>query len=66
MWGGLKYIVLISGGDGTVNYEISNGHTIVIGEEAIQEENLKTAEDNSSKATKPPTLGEKKENKKGT
>ncbi|XP_060096447.1 phosphatase and actin regulator 2 isoform X2 [Heteronotia binoei] len=53
-----------AGGDVTINYEISNGHTIVIGEEAIQEENIKTAEDNSSKLTKPPTLEEKKENKK--
>ncbi|XP_077207099.1 phosphatase and actin regulator 2 isoform X2 [Paroedura picta] len=52
------------GGDVTVNYEISNGHSIVIGEEAIQEENIKTVEDNSSKSTKPPTLEEKKENKK--
>nr|XP_056708623.1 phosphatase and actin regulator 2 [Euleptes europaea] len=52
------------GGDVTVNYEISNGHTIVIGEEAIQEESIKTAEDNSSKSTKPPTPEEKKENKK--
>ncbi|XP_015277483.1 PREDICTED: phosphatase and actin regulator 2 isoform X2 [Gekko japonicus] len=52
------------GGDVTVNYEISNGHTIVIGEEAIQEENIKTTEDNSSNSTKPPTLEEKKENKK--
>ncbi|XP_060096484.1 phosphatase and actin regulator 2 isoform X6 [Heteronotia binoei] len=54
------------GGDVTINYEISNGHTIVIGEEAIQEENIKTAEDNSSKLTKPPTLEEKKENKKAS
>ncbi|XP_054838807.1 phosphatase and actin regulator 2 isoform X2 [Eublepharis macularius] len=51
------------GGDVTVNYEISNGHTIVISEEAIQEENIKTEEDNSSKSTKPHTLEEKKENK---
>ncbi|KAL8186593.1 UNVERIFIED_CONTAM: hypothetical protein K2H54_074367 [Gekko kuhli] len=51
------------GGDVTVNYEISNGHTIVIGEEAIQEENIKTTEDSSNSA-KPPTLEEKKENKK--
>ncbi|XP_077207112.1 phosphatase and actin regulator 2 isoform X4 [Paroedura picta] len=54
------------GGDVTVNYEISNGHSIVIGEEAIQEENIKTVEDNSSKSTKPPTLEEKKENKKAS
>ncbi|XP_015277484.1 PREDICTED: phosphatase and actin regulator 2 isoform X3 [Gekko japonicus] len=54
------------GGDVTVNYEISNGHTIVIGEEAIQEENIKTTEDNSSNSTKPPTLEEKKENKKAS
>ncbi|XP_053146432.1 phosphatase and actin regulator 2 isoform X2 [Hemicordylus capensis] len=55
------------GGDITVNYEISNGHTIVIGEEAIQEENnIKTTEDNSSISAKAPVLApeEKKEGKK--
>ncbi|XP_053146444.1 phosphatase and actin regulator 2 isoform X5 [Hemicordylus capensis] len=57
------------GGDITVNYEISNGHTIVIGEEAIQEENnIKTTEDNSSISAKAPVLApeEKKEGKKAS
>uniref|UniRef100_A0A8C5WYX4 Phosphatase and actin regulator n=1 Tax=Laticauda laticaudata TaxID=8630 RepID=A0A8C5WYX4_LATLA len=48
--------------DSTMNYEISNGHTIVITEEAIQEENVKNVEDNGSKAA---VSEEKKEDKKG-
>ncbi|XP_063165204.1 phosphatase and actin regulator 2 isoform X2 [Candoia aspera] len=50
--------------DATVNYEISNGHTIVITEEVIQEENVKTKEDNSSLSAKAPASEEKKEDKK--
>ncbi|XP_007422970.1 phosphatase and actin regulator 2 isoform X3 [Python bivittatus] len=50
--------------DATVNYEISNGHTIVITEEVIQEENVKTTEDNSSLSAKAPASEEKKEDKK--
>ncbi|XP_058026361.1 phosphatase and actin regulator 2 isoform X3 [Ahaetulla prasina] len=50
--------------DATVNYEISNGHTIVITEEAIQEENVKTVEDNGSLSAKAAVSDEKKEDKK--
>uniref|UniRef100_A0A8C6V820 Phosphatase and actin regulator n=1 Tax=Naja naja TaxID=35670 RepID=A0A8C6V820_NAJNA len=50
--------------DATVNYEISNGHTIVITEEAIQEENVKTVEDNGSLSAKAAVSEEKKEDKK--
>uniref|UniRef100_A0A2D4NEF7 Phosphatase and actin regulator n=1 Tax=Micrurus spixii TaxID=129469 RepID=A0A2D4NEF7_9SAUR len=52
--------------DATVNYEISNGHTIVITEEAIQEENVKTVEDNGSLSAKAAVSEEKKEDKKDT
>ncbi|XP_042325156.1 phosphatase and actin regulator 2 isoform X2 [Sceloporus undulatus] len=52
-------------GDVTVNYETSNGHTIVITEEAIQEENvIKTPEDKSSKLGKVSVPEERKEDKK--
>ncbi|KAJ6660166.1 hypothetical protein lerEdw1_018093 [Lerista edwardsae] len=51
-------------GDVTVNCEISNGHTVVIGEEAIQEENAKTIEDSSSRAAKAPSPEERKEGRK--
>ncbi|XP_078239416.1 phosphatase and actin regulator 2 isoform X16 [Pogona vitticeps] len=45
----------------TINYEISNGHTVVITEEAIQEENvIRTTEDNNSISTKAPALEERK------
>ncbi|XP_026561396.1 phosphatase and actin regulator 2 isoform X2 [Pseudonaja textilis] len=50
--------------DATVNYEISNGHTIVITEEAIQEENVKNVEDNGSLSAKAAVSEEKKEDKK--
>ncbi|KAL7987711.1 hypothetical protein Chor_006630 [Crotalus horridus] len=50
--------------DATVNYEISNGHTIVITEEAIPEENVKTIEDNSSLSAKAAVSEEKNEDKK--
>ncbi|CAI5770230.1 Hypothetical predicted protein [Podarcis lilfordi] len=53
-------------GEITVNYETSNGHTIVITEEAIQGENVtKTAEENSSTSAKaPPATEERKDGKK--
>ncbi|XP_062833877.1 phosphatase and actin regulator 2 isoform X4 [Anolis carolinensis] len=52
-------------GDVTVNYETSNGHTIAIAEEAIQEENvIKTTEDKSSKSGKVSAPDERKEGKK--
>ncbi|XP_026521990.1 phosphatase and actin regulator 2 isoform X1 [Notechis scutatus] len=50
--------------DATVNYETSNGHTIVITEEAIQEENVKNIEDNGSLSAKAAVSEEKKEDKK--
>ncbi|XP_042325167.1 phosphatase and actin regulator 2 isoform X3 [Sceloporus undulatus] len=54
-------------GDVTVNYETSNGHTIVITEEAIQEENvIKTPEDKSSKLGKVSVPEERKEDKKAS
>ncbi|KAH0622354.1 hypothetical protein JD844_024591 [Phrynosoma platyrhinos] len=51
-------------GDVTVNYETSNGHTIVITEEAIQEENvIKTTEDKSTKLGKVSAPEDRKEEK---
>ncbi|KYO37752.1 phosphatase and actin regulator 2 [Alligator mississippiensis] len=52
-------------GDVTVNFETSNGHTIAIGEEVVQEENVvKSPEDNGSISEKIPALEGKKEDKK--
>nr|XP_028579412.1 phosphatase and actin regulator 2 isoform X1 [Podarcis muralis] len=53
-------------GEITVNYETSNGHTIVITEDAIQGENVtKTTEENSSTSAKaPPATEERKDGKK--
>ncbi|KAM7172544.1 phosphatase and actin regulator 2 isoform 1-T1 [Macrochelys suwanniensis] len=52
-------------GDVTVNFETSNGHTITISEETIQEENvIKTTEDNSSLSAKASAVEGKKEDKK--
>ncbi|XP_058026354.1 phosphatase and actin regulator 2 isoform X2 [Ahaetulla prasina] len=59
-----KFIETSADVDATVNYEISNGHTIVITEEAIQEENVKTVEDNGSLSAKAAVSDEKKEDKK--
>ncbi|XP_060609478.2 phosphatase and actin regulator 2 isoform X3 [Anolis sagrei] len=54
-------------GDVTVNYETSNGHTIAIAEEVIQEENvIKTTEDKSSKPGKVSAADERKEGKKAS
>ncbi|XP_034964727.2 phosphatase and actin regulator 2 isoform X3 [Zootoca vivipara] len=55
-------------GEITVNHETSNGHTIVITEEAIQGENVtKTAEENSSTSAKaPPATEERKDGKKAS
>ncbi|KAM3851347.1 phosphatase and actin regulator 2 isoform 3-T3 [Vipera latastei] len=50
--------------DVDVTVTISNGHTIVITEEAIQEENVKTIEDNSSLSAKAAVSEEKNEDKK--
>uniref|UniRef100_A0A663M9A0 Phosphatase and actin regulator n=1 Tax=Athene cunicularia TaxID=194338 RepID=A0A663M9A0_ATHCN len=52
-------------GDVTVNFETSNGHTIAIGEETIQEENVvKTSGDNGSLSEKASALEGKKEDQK--
>ncbi|XP_019382657.1 PREDICTED: phosphatase and actin regulator 2 isoform X2 [Gavialis gangeticus] len=52
-------------GNVTVNFETSNGHTIAIGEEIVQEENVvKSPEDNGSISEKIPALEGKKEDKK--
>nr|XP_028579417.1 phosphatase and actin regulator 2 isoform X5 [Podarcis muralis] len=55
-------------GEITVNYETSNGHTIVITEDAIQGENVtKTTEENSSTSAKaPPATEERKDGKKAS
>ncbi|KAM9156641.1 phosphatase and actin regulator 2 isoform 6-T6 [Pangshura tecta] len=54
-------------GDVTVNFETSNGHTITISEETIQEENvIKTTEDNGSLSAKVSTVEGKKEDKKAS
>ncbi|XP_074846552.1 phosphatase and actin regulator 2 isoform X4 [Carettochelys insculpta] len=51
-------------GDVTVNFETSNGHTITISEETIQEENvIKPTEDNGSLSAKTPVAEGKKEDK---
>ncbi|XP_071596797.1 phosphatase and actin regulator 2 isoform X2 [Heliangelus exortis] len=52
-------------GDVTVNFETSNGHTIAIGEEAIQEENMvKASGDNGTLPEKASALEGKKEDQK--
>ncbi|KAM9655971.1 phosphatase and actin regulator 2 isoform 1-T1 [Morphnus guianensis] len=52
-------------GDVTVNFETSNGHTIAIGEETIQEENVvKASGDNSTLSEKASALEGKKEDQK--
>ncbi|XP_065536760.1 phosphatase and actin regulator 2 isoform X4 [Lathamus discolor] len=52
-------------GDVTVNFETSNGHTIAIGEETIQEENvLKASGDNGISPEKASALEGKKEDQK--
>ncbi|KAM9382938.1 phosphatase and actin regulator 2 [Phaethornis superciliosus] len=52
-------------GDVTVNFETSNGHTIAIGEEAIQEENMvKASGDNGTLSEKASALEGKKEDQK--
>ncbi|KAM6404979.1 phosphatase and actin regulator 2 isoform 4-T4 [Pluvialis apricaria] len=52
-------------GDVTVNFENSNGHTIAIGEETIQEENVVTASgDNGTLSEKASALEGKKEDQK--
>ncbi|XP_074920113.1 phosphatase and actin regulator 2 isoform X5 [Chelonoidis abingdonii] len=54
-------------GDVTVNFETSNGHTITISEETIQEENvIKTTEDNGSLSAKASAVEGKKEDKKAS
>ncbi|XP_061480012.1 phosphatase and actin regulator 2 isoform X2 [Rhineura floridana] len=62
--GVLKEITEQDGGV-MVNYETSNGHTIVITEEALQEENvIRTPEDNSSASAKEQVPDERKDGKK--
>ncbi|XP_040554407.1 phosphatase and actin regulator 2 isoform X4 [Gallus gallus] len=52
-------------GDVTVNFETSNGHTIAIGEEAIQEDNaVKASGDNGTLSEKPSGLEGNKEDEK--
>ncbi|KFW12014.1 Phosphatase and actin regulator 2, partial [Fulmarus glacialis] len=52
-------------GDVTVNFETSNGHTIAIGEETIQEENVvKASGDNGTLSEKALALEGKKEDQK--
>ncbi|KFZ62052.1 Phosphatase and actin regulator 2, partial [Podiceps cristatus] len=52
-------------GDVTVNFETSNGHTIAIGEEPIQEENVvKDSGDNGTLSEKASALEGKKEDQK--
>ncbi|XP_068007062.1 phosphatase and actin regulator 2 isoform X5 [Melanerpes formicivorus] len=54
-------------GDVTVNFETSNGHTIAVGEEAIQEENVaKASGDNGNSAEKTSALEGKKEDQKAS
>ncbi|XP_073193616.1 phosphatase and actin regulator 2 isoform X5 [Lepidochelys kempii] len=54
-------------GDVTVNFETSNGHTITISEETIQEENvIKTTEDNGSLSANASAEEGKKEDKKAS
>ncbi|KAM6207189.1 phosphatase and actin regulator 2 isoform 3-T3 [Sarcoramphus papa] len=54
-------------GDVTVNFETSNGHTIAIGEETIQEENMvKASGDNGTLSEKASALEGKKEDQKGS
>ncbi|XP_061480013.1 phosphatase and actin regulator 2 isoform X3 [Rhineura floridana] len=64
--GVLKEITEQDGGV-MVNYETSNGHTIVITEEALQEENvIRTPEDNSSASAKEQVPDERKDGKKAS
>ncbi|XP_074023455.1 phosphatase and actin regulator 2 isoform X1 [Numenius arquata] len=52
-------------GDVTVNFETSNGHTIAVGEETIQEENVvKASGDNGTLSEKASALEGKKEDQK--
>uniref|UniRef100_A0A8C3PR13 Phosphatase and actin regulator n=1 Tax=Calidris pygmaea TaxID=425635 RepID=A0A8C3PR13_9CHAR len=52
-------------GDVTVNFETSNGHTIAVGEETIQEENVvKASGDNETLSEKASALEGKKEDQK--
>uniref|UniRef100_A0A8B9C3P6 Phosphatase and actin regulator n=1 Tax=Anser brachyrhynchus TaxID=132585 RepID=A0A8B9C3P6_9AVES len=54
-------------GDVTVNFETSNGHTIAIGEETIQEENIvKASGDNGTLSEKASALEGKKEDQKAS
>lgn len=60
------FLIFILAGDVTVNFETSNGHTITISEETIQEENvIKTTEDNGSLSANASAVEGKKEDKKG-
>ncbi|NXQ32701.1 PHAR2 regulator, partial [Alaudala cheleensis] len=53
-------------GDVTVNFETSNGHTIAIGEETIQEENVVKASGNNGTLSEKASASEgKKEDQKG-
>lgn len=60
------FLIFISDGDVTVNFETSNGHTVAIGEETIQEENIvKASGDNGTSSEKASALEGKKEDQKG-
>lgn len=61
-----SFLIFISDGDVTVNFETSNGHTIAVGEETIQEENaVKASGDNGTLSEKASALEGKKEDQKG-
>ncbi|XP_071892058.1 phosphatase and actin regulator 2 isoform X4 [Anas platyrhynchos] len=54
-------------GDVTVNFETSNGHTVAIGEDTIQEENIvKASGDNGTSSEKASALEGKKEDQKAS
>ncbi|NXA12825.1 PHAR2 regulator, partial [Sapayoa aenigma] len=53
-------------GDVTVNFETSNGHTIAIGEETIQEENVVKASGNNGTLSEKASEGKKEDHKEST
>ncbi|XP_041325664.1 phosphatase and actin regulator 2 [Pyrgilauda ruficollis] len=53
-------------GDVTVNFETSNGHTVAIGEETIQEENVVKASGNNGTLSEKASEGKKEDQKAGS
>ncbi|NWV13806.1 PHAR2 regulator, partial [Ptilonorhynchus violaceus] len=53
-------------GDVTVNFETSNGHTVAIGEETIQEENVVKASGNNGTLSEKASEGKKEDQKEST